>query len=68
MPKVVLQMVPVGLEHIVMFVFALPASTTCSRDVRDVVHAQAMRGDKAIVRELFARFGTYDGDLKPIDR
>jgi hypothetical protein len=63
MPKAVLQMVLLGLEHVVIFVCDLPAPTTCLRDVHDVVRAQAMMiGDKAVVIEVFARFGTHDYD------
>src|SRR5215813_7944623 len=68
MPKVVLQMVAFGLEDVVLFVFALPASTARVRDVRDVVRVQAMIGDKAVVIELFARFGIDYRALEPIDR
>src|SRR5712692_9761497 len=68
MPKVVLQMVALGLEHVVIFVFDLPAPTARLRDVRDVVRAQAMIGDTAVVRELCARCGTHDRDLEPIGR
>ena len=35
---------------------------------RDVVRAQAMIGDKAVVIQLFARFGIDHRELKPIDR
>jgi hypothetical protein len=68
MPKVVLQMVAFGLEHVVIFVFDLPASTARLRDVRNIVRVQAMIGDKAVVIELFAGFGIDDRDLEPIDR
>jgi len=68
MPKVVLQMVALGLEPVVMFVFDLPAPTARLRDVCNVVRVQAMIGDKAVVIELFARFGTHDRDLEAIDR
>src|SRR5215510_7961649 len=36
MPKVVLQMIALGLEHIVVFVFDLPPATTCLRHVHRV--------------------------------
>jgi hypothetical protein len=68
MPKAGLQMVALGLEDVVIFVFDLPASTARLRGVRDVVGAQAMIGDKAIVIEWFARFGMHDRDREPIDR
>src|SRR5215831_5354714 len=66
--KIMLQMVPFGLKHIVIFVFDLPASTPCVGDGPDVVRAQAMIGDKAVVIQLFARFGIDDCDLEPMDR
>ena len=65
MTKVVLQMVPLGLEHVVVFVFDLPAATTRLRNRHNVVIVQAMIGDTAIVIELFARFGIDDRDLEP---
>src|SRR3989454_7125148 len=68
MTKVVLQMVTLGLEHVVVFVFDLPPPTTRLRNVYNVVIPQAMIGDTAIVIELFARFGIDDRDLEPIDR
>ena len=61
-------MVALGLEHVVIFVFDLPAPTARLRNVHDVVRRQAMIGDTAIVIELFARFGIDDRDLEPIDR
>ena len=66
--KIMLQMVPFGLKHIVIFVFDLPAPTPCVGDGRDVVRAQAMIGDKAVVIQLFARFSIDYCDLEPIDR
>src|SRR5215212_10638077 len=68
MAKIVLQMVPFGLKHVVIFVFDLPAPTTCLCDGHDVVRAQAMIGDKAVVIPLFARFGIDYRDLEPIAR
>jgi hypothetical protein len=68
MSTIVLQMVPFGLEHVIMFVFALPASTPCLCDGRDVVRTQAVIGDTAVVIQLFARFGIAHRDLEPMDR
>src|SRR5215471_21651737 len=68
MAKMVLQMVPFGLEHVVIFVFDLPAPTSCVGYGCNVVRAQAMIGDKAVVIQLFTRFGIDHGDLAPIDR
>src|SRR2546428_13210855 len=48
MPKVVLQMVPLGLEHVVVFVCDLPPPTTRLRNIHNVVIVQAMIGDTAI--------------------
>ena len=68
MAKIVLQMVPLGLQHIVIFVFDLPAPTAGLGDGCDVVRAQAMIGDKAVMIQLFARFGIGYRDLEPMDR
>src|SRR4051794_29615582 len=68
MAKVVLQMVALRLEHVVIFVFDLPAPTTRLRHMHNVVSRQAMIADTAIVIELFARGGLDDRDGEPIDR
>ena len=68
MPKVVLQMVALGLEDVVMLVFDLPAPAARLRNVHNMVSRQAMIGDKMVVRELFTRGGTHDHELEPIDR
>lgn len=68
MPKVVLSMVALGLEHIVVFIFDLPPPTACLRHRRDVFRRDAGIGDTAIVVELFARFGVAHRHLAPIDR
>src|SRR5712691_13481167 len=68
MPKVVLHMVPFGLEHIVVFIFDLPPPTACLRYSRDVLCRNAVIGEKAVVVELFARWGVDHGDCEPIDR
>ena len=67
MTKVVLQVVPLGLEYIVVFMFDLPASTTRLCNRYHVVRCQAMIGDTAIVVELLTRCGFGDGDLEPMD-
>ena len=68
MTKVVLQMIALRLQHIVVFVFDLPASPTRLGHRHNVRGSQAMIGDPAIVIELFARFGIDDRKLEPIDR
>lgn len=66
--KVVLQMVALGLEHGGVFVCDLPPPTTRLRNVHNGVNRQAMSGDTAIVRQLFARCGIDDRALEPMDR
>jgi len=68
MAKIVFQMVPFGLEHVVLFVFDLPAPTSCVGHGCDVVRAQAMIGDKAVGIPLCTRFGLDHCDLGPIDQ
>ena len=68
MTKVVLQMIAFGLEHVVVFVFDLPAPTTRLRNVHHVVNRQAMMGDRAMVLPLFTRFGMDDRAVAPMDR
>src|SRR5215813_829000 len=63
-----LEMVPLGLEHVVVFVFNLPPSTTGLCHLGHVLHTKTVIGDKGIVIELCARFGVDHGDLNPIDR
>jgi len=68
MPKVVLEMIPLGFEHVIVFVFDRPTPPARLRNVQNVVSGQAMSGDTAIVIELFARCGIDDRDVEPIDR
>ena len=68
MPKVVLYMVALGLEHMVIFVFDLPPPPACLGHRRDGLGCDTVIGDKAIVIQLFARFGVDHCDLAPIDR
>ena len=65
--KVVLQMVALGLEHVVVFVFDLPSPAPRLRHGHHVVSRQTMIGDTAIVLEVLARFGVDDCDRKPMD-
>ena len=62
MPKVMLQMIAFGLEHVVIFVFDLPSPATRLRNGHHGVRRQAMIGDIAVVIELLARFGVDDGE------
>ena len=68
MTEVVLQMIALGLEHVVVFVFDLPTPPTRLCHCHHVMGGQAMIGDTAIMIELCARFGIDDRDLEPIDR
>src|SRR5262250_3429177 len=47
MPKVVLQMVPLGLVHVVVFVFDFPSPAPRLGNVQNVVSCQPMIGDIA---------------------
>jgi hypothetical protein len=67
-PKVVRQMVALGLEHGVLVVCDLPAPPTRWRHMDNVVRRQAMMADTAIVRALCARGGMDHRDVAPIDR
>jgi len=68
MPKVVRQMVPLGLEHVGVFVVDLPAPATRLCNVHNVVSRQRMSGETTIVLQLFARFGMDDSEVEPMDR
>src|SRR2546421_3076713 len=68
MPKVVFDMVALGLEHIVVFVFDLPPPTARLRSLCNVFSRDPVIRDKAIVVELFARLGVDHRALEPIDR
>src|SRR5687768_13698485 len=63
-----LEMVALGFEHVVVFVFTLPPSTTGLCYLCHIVCTETVIGDKRIVIELLARFGVDHGDLDPIDR
>ena len=49
MPKVMLQMVAFGLEHVVVFVFTLPPPTTGLGHLRHVLRIQTVIGDNSTV-------------------
>src|SRR6266516_7387123 len=68
MTKVMLSLVALGLEHMVVFVFALPPPTARLHNRRDVLSRDAVMGEKALVVELFARGGVDHRDLEPMDR
>jgi hypothetical protein len=62
------EMVAFGLEHVVIFIFNLPPSTTGVCHLCHVLRAEPVIGDKGVVIELFARFGIGHGHLDPIAR
>ena len=66
--KVMLDMVTLGLEHVVVFVFDLPPATTCSGNLGNVFLAYVMIGDKAVVVKLFPCLPMHLDHLKPIHR
>lgn len=66
MTNVVLDMITLGFEHVVVFVFDLPTPTPCAGDLRDVVGMHAMLGETAVVIELLACFGIDRGDRQPM--
>src|SRR5256885_4662075 len=66
--EVMFEMVALGLEHVVVFVFNLPPSTPGLGHLGHVRHTETVIGDKGVVIELFARFGIDHGHLDPIDR
>ena len=65
--EVMFEMVALGLEHVVVFVFNLPPSTTGLGHLGHVLCTETVIGDKSIVIELCARFGIAYGYLAPID-
>jgi hypothetical protein len=67
-PKGVFDMVALGFEHVVVFVFDLPAPTPRSGDLCDTFIGQRMSGEKAVVLELLTRFAMDERYLKPMDR
>jgi hypothetical protein len=66
MTKVVLQMIALGLAHVVVFDLSEPPTRLCHR--HHVSGWQAMIGDTAIVLAMFARFGMDDRAIEPMDR
>src|ERR671911_1522859 len=68
MTEVMLEMVALGFEHVVVFVFTFPPSATGLCHLCHVLCMETVIGDKGIVVELLARFGVDHGDLDPIDR
>ncbi len=68
MTKVRLSLVALGLEHMVVFVFALPPPPARLHNRRDVLSRDAVMGEKAVVVEWCARGGVDHRDLEPMDR
>ena len=68
MTKVVRQIIALGLEHVGVFVCDLPPPTPRLCNVHRVVSREAMIGETARVRQVFARFGVDDGEVEPMDR
>src|SRR5437879_8520168 len=66
--EVMFEMVALGLEHVVVFVFNLPPSTTGLCHLGYVRRTETVIGDKGVVIELCTRFGIDHGHLDPIDR
>jgi hypothetical protein len=66
MPKVVLKVIAVVLEHIVVLIFDLPAVAACGHDRSHGVISQAVVGGKGVMVELFARSFLHDGQLAPV--
>ena len=64
MTKVVRQVGPLGLEHVVVCVVDLPSPAARLGYVHTVVSRQRMRGDPAIVREWCTRCGVDDGAIR----
>jgi len=58
---------PFSLEHVIVFVFDLPPSSPCLRNVHNIVSGQAMIGNTTIMIELFARGGIDNRDVKPMN-
>ena len=67
MTKVVLQMLALGLEHVVGFIcdFPAPAPRLCYR--LHIIGGQVMIGNTAIVIEWYARVSMDDGARAPMD-
>ena len=68
MAEVMLQVIALGLEHIVVLVLTLPPPATGLCHLCHVVRTDTVVGDKRVVIELFTRFGVSDGDFNPVDR
>ena len=66
--EVMFEMVALGLEDVVVFVFNLPPSTAGLGHFGHVCHTETVIGDKGVVVELCGRFGIDYGHLDPIDR
>ncbi len=64
MTEVVFQMISLGLERVVVFIFNLPASTPSNNNTTNILFAYFEIGDKRIMIDLFALRG--NGDLSPI--
>ena len=67
MPKIVFKMVALGFEHIVIFVFRLPATSTRTHHPWNRLGSEWMVSHKGIVIKHFAIGLTGEGQLAPVD-
>jgi hypothetical protein len=65
--EVVLQVIALGFEDIVVFVFTLPAGLTGFDDLDHGLVREGMIGDKGIMIQLLPGFAVGDDNLTPID-
>ena len=54
MPKIVFQMIALGLENIVVFILRLPATSTCANHPGYSLMCQLMASDEGILVKHFA--------------
>lgn len=67
MPKVMLEMIALGLEHIVGFIFALPVRPAIPDNGNNIIAIQVKVGDERIVIDLFACVFLRNCDFTSVD-
>ena len=66
-PKIMLEMIALGFEHVVIFIFRFPTTPACGNNQGNGFIVEGMVGDKSIVVEHFAIALAGEGKFTPID-
>ena len=66
MSKIMFQMIPLGFQGIIVFIFNLPTRSSDAGQLSNILQVDVMIGHKCIVIKDFARLFMTDDQLEPI--